>query len=70
MQPTDGHNTRGQLNPSVLGKSGPLLITVPNSPGALDAMVIETTKQLSDEFPFNLDMNSGNELGVGESFIL
>ncbi|KAJ7438136.1 aryl-alcohol oxidase [Mycena galericulata] len=27
--------------------------------------VLETTKQLSDEFPFNLDFNSGQMLGVG-----
>jgi hypothetical protein len=27
--------------------------------------VIQTTKEFPDEFPFNLDMNSGSPLGVG-----
>lgn len=29
-------------------------------------MVMKTTEQLSHEFPFNLDMNSGKPLGLGE----
>ena len=31
----------------------------------LDPRVLQTTAELADEFPFNLDMNSGNPLGVG-----
>ena len=31
----------------------------------LDSRVLQTTSELADEFPFNLDMNSGNPLGVG-----
>jgi hypothetical protein len=30
--------------------------------------VIAATKELPDEFPFNLDMNSGKPLGVGKRF--
>ncbi|KAI9061587.1 GMC oxidoreductase [Trametes sanguinea] len=62
--PADGHNTTGQVNPSVHGHTGPLLTSLPGNASVLDSRVIETTSQLP-EFPFNLDMNSGNPLGVG-----
>lgn len=32
----------------------------------MDSRVMETTQALPDEFPFNVDMNSGNPLGIGE----
>jgi len=31
-------------------------------------MLIETTKELSHEFPFKLDMNDGSPIGVGAFF--
>ncbi|KAF9460997.1 aryl-alcohol oxidase [Collybia nuda] len=55
--PADHHNTRGQFNPSVHGFDGI------NSP--IDRRVIQTTMELPHEFPFNLDTNSGHQLGVG-----
>ena len=35
-----------------------------------DDLVIQTTQELSDEFPFNEDMNSGNPLGLGKPSFL
>ena len=32
----------------------------------IDSKFLATTEQFSDEFPFNLDMNSGNTLGIGQ----
>jgi hypothetical protein len=29
-------------------------------------MLLETTKELSDEFPFLLDLNSGKPIGIGK----
>jgi hypothetical protein len=29
-------------------------------------MMLETTKELSDEFPFLLDLNSGKPIGIGK----
>ncbi|KAI0674672.1 aryl-alcohol oxidase-like protein [Trametes maxima] len=67
--PVDGHNTSGQVNSTMHGKSGPVLTSLPGNASVLDARVIATTSQLSSEFPFNLDMNSGNPLGVGEYYL-
>ncbi|OBZ73035.1 Pyranose dehydrogenase 1 [Grifola frondosa] len=49
VAPADNHVITGEIDPSIHGTSGPLDITLPGYP----------------EFPFNLDMNSGNTIGVG-----
>jgi hypothetical protein len=40
-------------------------VSLPGFPHVTDARVIQTTADLSDEFPFNLDMNSGDTIGIG-----
>ncbi|KAK7039155.1 hypothetical protein VNI00_010059 [Paramarasmius palmivorus] len=60
----DGHNTTGQVDPRFHGTSGPVLTSLPGNTSVLDSRILETSSQLS-EFPFNLDMNSGDPLGVG-----
>ncbi|KIJ57097.1 GMC oxidoreductase [Sphaerobolus stellatus SS14] len=64
-EPTDHHNTAGQFNPAVHGFQGINAVSLAGFPSSIDDRVIQTTKQLSGEFPFNLDMNSGKPLGVG-----
>ncbi|KAG5219615.1 ATP-dependent RNA helicase [Salix suchowensis] len=59
-----GHNTTGQFDPAWHG-NGPLRTSLPGFPAVIDPLVIQTTQVLSDEFPFNLDINSGNPLGIG-----
>lgn len=59
----DGHSTSGQVDPRVHG-NGPLTVSLPGSSNMLDAHVIQTTQEASG-FDFNLDMNSGNTIGVG-----
>ncbi|TFK55463.1 aryl-alcohol-oxidase from pleurotus Eryingii [Heliocybe sulcata] len=63
--PADGHDTTGQINPALHGKNGPLDISVYGYARELDDKVMQTTKELSSEFPYNSDTNSGNPLGVG-----
>lgn len=63
--PVDHHNTTVQFNASVHGYSGPLLPTLPNAPTSIDPLVIATTEVDPVNFPFNLDMNSGNTIGLG-----
>ena len=60
----DGHDITGQVDPKVHGY-GPLGVSLPNLPSDLDSHVIKTTKEL-DGYDFNLDMNSGNTVGIGE----
>lgn len=66
VPPVDHHNTTGQFEPSVHGFNGSILTTLPGFPSALDPRILATTAEDPLEFPFNLDMNSGNPIGVGE----
>ncbi|KAF7375489.1 Choline dehydrogenase, mitochondrial [Mycena sanguinolenta] len=61
----DGHNTTGQYNASYHSTTGMVSISLPGYPHPFDSRIIETTKELSEDWPFNLDMNSGYMLGIG-----
>ncbi|KAK0473368.1 aryl-alcohol oxidase precursor [Armillaria novae-zelandiae] len=63
--PTDHHNTTRQFDPAVHGFHGINAVSLPGFPSAIQNRVIQTTQELSEEFPFNLDINSGYQLGVG-----
>ncbi|TBU50173.1 alcohol oxidase [Dichomitus squalens] len=65
VPPVDHHNTSGQIDIQIHGTRGPLNITVNNTPYPMDSHVINTTQELGDEYPFNIDMNSGHPLGIG-----
>ncbi|KAJ7679674.1 aryl-alcohol oxidase precursor [Mycena rosella] len=63
--PEDQHDTQGQFDPSVHGRDGPISVSLTGFPWSeLEGRVIQTTKELPDDFPFNLDMNSGQPLGI------
>ncbi|KAF7375509.1 GMC oxidoreductase [Mycena sanguinolenta] len=61
----DGHNTTGQYNPLYHSTTGMVSVSLPGYPHPFDSRIIETTKELSKDWPFNLDMNSGHMLGIG-----
>ncbi|KAK7052417.1 pyranose dehydrogenase 3 [Favolaschia claudopus] len=63
--PADHHDTRGQYNPRVHSSTGKTGVSLPGYRWPVGSRVMQTTKELSDDFPFNLDYNSGNPLGVG-----
>ncbi|SJL13170.1 uncharacterized protein ARMOST_16609 [Armillaria ostoyae] len=65
VAPADNHNTTGQFDPAVHSFNGINLVSLSGYPRGTDNHVIQTTAELSDEFPFNLDYNSGYQLGVG-----
>ncbi|KAJ7282855.1 alcohol oxidase [Mycena rebaudengoi] len=63
--PVDHSNISRQFNPAVHGFDGINTVSLPAFPRGTDALIIQTTSDLRDEFPFNLDMNSGDHLGIG-----
>ncbi|KAJ3564666.1 hypothetical protein NP233_g8146 [Leucocoprinus birnbaumii] len=66
VPPADGHNITGQYNPSDHHSDGLLSVSLSSFAAPdVDNRVIQTTKDLAEEFPFNLDINSGSPLGVG-----
>ncbi|KAK0479254.1 aryl-alcohol oxidase precursor [Armillaria novae-zelandiae] len=65
VAPADHHNTTGQFNPAAHGFRGMTEVSLPGFPRATDSRVIQTTTELPEAFPFNLDYNSGHQLGIG-----
>lgn len=64
--PVDNHNTTGQMDPSIHGYNGMTAVTLYGYPTAIDGRIIEATQQLGGPHRFNLDVNTGNPLGIGE----
>ncbi|KAJ6521102.1 aryl-alcohol oxidase [Mycena vulgaris] len=65
VPPADLHDTRGQFNPAVHSTHGMNPVSLSGFAWPAGNLVMQATKELHNEFPFNLDMNSGNPLGVG-----
>ncbi|TFK47888.1 aryl-alcohol oxidase precursor [Heliocybe sulcata] len=63
--PADGHDPTDQYLPAAHGFRGINSVTVPGYRTPIDERVLQTTQELSNEFPFNLDMNAGDVLGIG-----
>ncbi|KAJ7488894.1 pyranose dehydrogenase [Mycena latifolia] len=63
--PADDHDTNGQYNPALHGTEGPIATSLNGFPWTIfEHTVMQTTRELPDEFPFNVDMNSGQPLGI------
>ncbi|KAJ7130814.1 alcohol oxidase [Mycena crocata] len=63
--PADHHNISGQFNPAVHGFKGLLGVGIAGFFHPFDQRVFDAVDEMSDEFPFNVDMNSGEQLGIG-----
>ncbi|KAJ7300526.1 pyranose dehydrogenase [Mycena albidolilacea] len=64
--PVDQHDTRGQYNPAVHSTNGIDSVSLSGSNWPIFSRhIIEATKQLPNDWSFNLDMNSGKPLGLG-----
>ncbi|KAG6856155.1 hypothetical protein H0H87_007010 [Tephrocybe sp. NHM501043] len=62
--PADNHNTQGQIDPTIHGKNGNLAVSLSGFPVPIDQKIVTATKQLGGDFKFNLDLNSGQPLGI------
>ncbi|KAF5373918.1 hypothetical protein D9758_000698 [Tetrapyrgos nigripes] len=62
-QPADHHNITGQFDPTAHGFDGATSVCLPGFIREIDELTINTSLD-SEEFPFNLDCNAGNELGI------
>ncbi|KAK0184544.1 aryl-alcohol oxidase precursor [Armillaria mellea] len=67
VPPSDHHNTTSEFDPALHSFSGINSVSLPGISCAMDGRIIQTTSELPDEFPFNLDYNSGHHLGIGWS---
>ena len=64
VAPADHHSISGQFNPSVHSNKGINSVSLFGFAQPIDSRVIQTTQQLA-EFPYRLDYNSGEHIGIG-----
>ncbi|KAF9002519.1 pyranose dehydrogenase [Cyathus striatus] len=64
LPPADHHDTAGQYNPRYHNRFGMTPVSLPGFPQPIDNKIMQTTKDMHQNFPFNVDMNSGNPIGV------
>jgi len=63
--PADNRDTTGEIIPAVHSTTGIMGDSLGGFLTPLDHRIVSTSSQLSWEFPYNQDMNSGRPLGVG-----
>jgi choline dehydrogenase-like flavoprotein len=68
--PKDGHNITSQFNPDVHGFDGVTSVSLAGFPSGIDDIVFQAADELEGDYAFNLDMNSGNPLGIGKQCFL
>lgn len=64
FSPPADRTTTERFNPAVHGFDGVNTVSLPGFARGSDTVVIKAASE-SKEFPFNIDMNSGNPLGIG-----
>ncbi|KAF5377400.1 hypothetical protein D9757_009721 [Collybiopsis confluens] len=65
--PADNHNTTGQYDPSIHSLNGINAVSLAGFPQSINGKIIQASSELGGIFEYNLDMNSGNPLGLGKS---
>lgn len=63
--PADNHNITGQFDPSIHGFKGEVGVSLLGFPTPIDQKAIDAANELGGKYAFNLDTNSGNQLGIG-----
>ncbi|KAK0459062.1 aryl-alcohol oxidase-like protein [Desarmillaria tabescens] len=63
VSPAGGHDTTDQEDPSIHG-NGPVQVSVGGFPTELDGRVVDASKKLGGRFPYTVDLNAGQFMGV------
>ncbi|EIM82202.1 alcohol oxidase [Stereum hirsutum FP-91666 SS1] len=62
--PADGRDTTGEIIPADHGTDGPVMISLTGYTEGTDSLVLNASADLSSEFPYNEDVNSGDSIGI------
>ncbi|KAF5327464.1 hypothetical protein D9619_004054 [Psilocybe cf. subviscida] len=69
VPPIDSHNTAGQYLPGNHGTNGVVSVSLQGYNTSIDARVLQATKELPGEFPFNQDLSGGDQPMLGIGFV-
>ncbi|KXN91298.1 Glucose dehydrogenase [FAD, quinone] [Leucoagaricus sp. SymC.cos] len=62
---SEHQDEQGHFDPSIHGKNGNIAVSAGYSVHPFNDLVFNASRQLSNEFPFKLDMNDGRPIGIG-----
>ncbi len=62
----DGLSTEGRYEVTSALQEGILPVSLTGYPAPIEPLVVETAKQVPEFGPYNLNMNSGDPIGMGE----
>lgn len=63
---SEHQSVQNHIDPSFHGRDGKLSVVASYTNHTMNDLLLKTTTELKDEFPFELDMNDGQPLGIGE----
>ena len=63
--PPPHQNITGRFDPAIHGLHGITTVTMADITRETDHRVLQALQELNDTFPFNVDINSGNQIGIG-----
>ncbi|EKM83317.1 hypothetical protein AGABI1DRAFT_69614 [Agaricus bisporus var. burnettii JB137-S8] len=64
LKDSENQDETGHVDPSLHGHTGNLTVTAPYVAHPFDDLLIKTTTELTDEFPYKQDMNDGRPIGI------
>ncbi|KAF5351617.1 hypothetical protein D9756_007498 [Leucocoprinus leucothites] len=64
VQDSENQTEEGHIDPSIHGHDGTVSNTAPYNNHPINEMLMQTTQDLPDEFPYLLDMNNGSPIGI------
>ncbi|KAJ3562420.1 hypothetical protein NP233_g9585 [Leucocoprinus birnbaumii] len=64
VQDSENQTEQGHIDPSVHGLTGAVSNTAPYNSHPINELLIQTTQDLPEEFPYLLDMNNGSPIGI------
>lgn len=67
LEDSEDQNEEGHVDLSVHGHTGNLTVTAPYVAHVFDDLLIKTTTELTEEFPYKEDMNDGRPIGICKS---
>jgi choline dehydrogenase len=63
---SENQTTNGHIDPAVHGYNGTLPVAADYTIVEFNEKILEASRELSEEFPFKLDMNDGEPIGISK----
>jgi hypothetical protein len=63
---SENQTTQGHIDPEVHGYNGTLPVVADYTTAEFNEKLLQASRELSEEFPFKLDVNDGKPIGISK----